>query len=58
MQNTENQLDFFQKEEISLIWNDLHSLQKSCRGLFARYNELERLILELQTKYEEKINNA
>ncbi len=36
------QLDLFTKNNDAQVWQELHSLQKSIRGLFARFNYLEK----------------
>ena len=48
------QLDLFSSEDRQ-VWDELNSIQKSIRGLFARFNYLEREWIDLQrVKSEEK----
>lgn len=47
------QLDFFEKETQPLIWEEMRKINNMLRGLFARYNELERIVIDLQVKKEE-----
>lgn len=50
------QMDLFQTQEVSVIQHELMKLktfsEKSSRGLFARFHELEGTVLELQKTLE------
>lgn len=47
------QLDLFTNSD-TLIWEEIKSLQKSIKGLYARYNYLEREWIANQTEKHDK----
>lgn len=51
------QMDFFKNDSFHQIYQELQDLRISCdkmrRGLFARHNELSKLVSQLQEELEE-----
>lgn len=55
------QTDMFEKDSASYLWSELQktqsSLDKVRRGVFVKVNELENLILEVQSQIKKKNND-
>ena len=52
------QLDLFNKKQDRKVWEELHSLRNSIRGLFARFNYLEKEWITIQKEKTEEKNEV